>query len=73
MNSSSLDQLLCVDCTNVFDGAIDAGVADPVTKRFHLSEVLGRLKSILRIQRLKDELEKAVAYKKELEKNLPNP
>ena len=66
MSSSSLDELLCVDYTNVFDGAIDAGVADPVTKPFHLSEVSGRLKSILRIQHLRDELEKAVVYIKAL-------
>lgn len=51
--------------------AFDAGADDFVTKPFHLEELAVRVKSILRIQHLTDELEKAAAYIHELQSNLP--
>jgi hypothetical protein len=46
MNSGTLDQSLYLDHTSIFDEAIDAGVADPVTEHSQLSEVLRQPKSI---------------------------
>lgn len=49
---------------------IDAGANDFVTKPFHLTELLTRIRSILRVKHLTDELERACAYIRELEKEL---
>jgi two-component system alkaline phosphatase synthesis response regulator PhoP len=51
--------------------SFDAGADDFVTKPFHLEELAVRVKSILRIQHLTDELERAAAYIDELQRNLP--
>jgi len=51
--------------------AIDAGAEDFVTKPFNLTELSHRVESILRVRYLNDELERAVAYIQELEKNRP--
>ncbi len=51
--------------------ALEAGADDFLTKPFHLLEVAIRVKSILRVQHLSDELDRAVAYTMELQKNLP--
>ena len=51
--------------------AAEAGAEDFVTKPFNLAEISFRVKSILRVRYLQDELERAVAYNKELLKNLP--
>ena len=50
---------------------LDAGANDFVTKPFHLTELLTRIRSILRVKHLTDELERACAYIRELEKELP--
>ena len=52
--------------------AIEAGAEDFVTKPFPLEELSFRVKSILRVRYLTDELERAVTYIQELEKNPPN-
>jgi len=52
--------------------AVEAGAEDFVTKPFPLEELSFRVKSILRVRYLTDELEKAVTYIQKLEKNLPN-
>jgi len=51
--------------------AIEAGAEDFVTKPFNLTELSYRVKSILRVRYLTDELERAVAYISELGENLP--
>ena len=51
--------------------ALEAGADDFLTKPFHLLEVAIRVKSILRVRHLSDELDRAVAYTIELQKNLP--
>lgn len=50
---------------------LDAGTDDFVTKPFHLTELLTRIRSNLRAKHLTDELERACAYMRELEKELP--
>jgi len=50
--------------------AFDAGADDFVTKPFRLEELAVRVKSVVRIQHLTDELERAAAYIGELQKNL---
>ena len=50
---------------------LDAGANDFVTKPFHLTELLTRIRSILRVKHLTDQLERACAYIRELEKELP--
>ncbi len=50
--------------------AIDAGTDDFVNKPFDLVELSVRVKSILRMRYLTDELERIVAHMEELEKNL---
>jgi len=51
--------------------AIEAGAEDVVTKPFNLTELSHRVKSILRVRYLSNELERAVAYIQQLGKNLP--
>jgi len=51
--------------------AVEAGAEDFVTKPFPLEELSFRVKSILRVRYLNDELERAVAYIQELQKNRP--
>ena len=51
--------------------AIDAGAEDFVTKPFNLRELSHRLKSTLRVSYLASELERTVAYMRELRVNLP--
>jgi two-component system cell cycle response regulator len=53
--------------------AIEAGAEDFVTKPFSLMELSHRVKSILRVRYLTNELERAVAYIQELGENLPKP
>ena len=53
--------------------AVEAGAEDFVTKPFNLAEISFRVKSILRVRYLNDELERAVAYNQELLKNRPKP
>ena len=51
--------------------AVEAGAEDFVTKPFNLTEVSFRLKSILRVRFLSDELEKAVGHIQEQKKDPP--
>ena len=51
--------------------ALDMGADDFVNKPFDMVELSIRVKSVLRIRHLKDELERAVAYIEELRKDLP--
>ena len=51
--------------------AIEAGAEDFVTKPFNLAELSHRVKSILRVRYLTNELERAVAYIQGLGENLP--
>ena len=51
--------------------AVEAGADDFLTKPFHLLEVAIRVKSILRVLHLTDELDRAVAYTLELQKHFP--
>ena len=51
--------------------AIEARAEDVVTKPFNLTELSHRVKSILRVRYLTNELERAVAYIQQLGKNLP--
>ena len=50
---------------------LDAGANDFVTKPFHLTELLTRIRSILRVKHLTDQLERACAYIRELKTELP--
>ena len=51
--------------------ALDMGADDFVNKPFDMVELSIRVKSVLRIRHLEDELERAVAYIEELRKDLP--
>ena len=51
--------------------ALDMGADDFVNKPFDMIELAIRVKSVLRIRHLTDELERAVAYIEELRKDLP--
>jgi two-component system cell cycle response regulator len=53
--------------------SIEAGADDFVNKPIDLVELAVRVKSILRIRYLTDELERAVAYMEELGRSLPQP
>jgi DNA-binding response OmpR family regulator len=53
------------------EDAVEAGAEDFVTKPFNLTELSFRVKSILRVRYLNDELERAVAYIQELQKDRP--
>lgn len=56
---------------NELNEALAAGADDFVAKPVHLVELSVRVKAILKVRHLTDELEKSVAYMKELQKNLP--
>ncbi len=49
--------------------ALEAGAEDFVTKPFHLLELATRVRSILKIRHLTDDLDRAVAYIRELGKD----
>jgi putative two-component system response regulator len=51
--------------------AIESGADDFVNKPVDLAELAVRVRSILRIRYLNDELERAVAYIEELGRSLP--
>jgi two-component system alkaline phosphatase synthesis response regulator PhoP len=56
---------------NRLNEALAAGADDFVAKPLHLVELSARVKSILKVRHLTDELEKSVAYMREIQKNLP--
>ena len=56
---------------DTYTEAIDAGAEDFVTKPFNLAELSHRVKSILRVRYLTNELERTVAYIRELGKDFP--
>jgi DNA-binding response OmpR family regulator len=56
---------------DTYEEAVEAGAEDFVTKPFNLAEISFRVKSILRVRYLNDELERAVAYIQELQKDRP--
>ena len=51
--------------------AIEVGADDFVSKPFNLKELSHRVKSILRVRYLTNELERAVAYVRQLRESLP--
>jgi putative two-component system response regulator len=53
--------------------AIESGADDFVNKPIDLVELAVRVKSILRIRYLTDELERVVTYIEELGRSLPQP
>lgn len=60
--------------TTLADRDIEAyleGAADVVNKPFDIAELTFRVKSLLRVQHLTNEMEKALAYIEELGKDLP--
>lgn len=60
--------------TTLGDRDIEAyleGAADVVNKPFDIAELTFRVKSLLRVQHLTNEMEKALAYIEELGKDLP--
>ncbi len=50
---------------DVFAGAVDAGFDDFVTKPFDLPEILVRVKALLNVGHIEDEIERAMAYMQE--------
>jgi DNA-binding response OmpR family regulator len=56
---------------DTYSEAIESGAEDFVTKPFNLTELSHRVKSILRVRYLTNELERAVIYIQELGENLP--
>jgi DNA-binding response OmpR family regulator len=50
--------------------AVEAGADDFITKPFNLTELSHRVKSIIRVRYLNNELERALAYIRELGENL---
>jgi DNA-binding response OmpR family regulator len=56
---------------DTYSEAIESGAEDFVTKPFNLKELSHRVKSILRVRYLTNELERAVVYIQELGENLP--
>jgi len=56
---------------DTYADAIEAGAEDFVTKPFNLTELSHRVKSIICVRYLTNELERAVAYVRKLGENLP--
>jgi DNA-binding response OmpR family regulator len=68
--TQSIPVIMASAVTETMMQALEVGVDDFVTKPVLLPEVSIRIKSILRVRHLTDELERAVAYTTELKKNL---
>jgi len=71
--TASIPIIMITAYTDKKPAAIEAGADDFVNKPFDPMELSVRVKSILRVQYLTNELEKALAYVEELVKNLPKP
>jgi CheY-like chemotaxis protein len=71
--TASIPIIMITAYTNKKPDAAEAGVDDFVNKPFDPTELSVRVKSFLRIWHLTNELEKATAYIKELQKKLPQP
>jgi DNA-binding response OmpR family regulator len=69
--TKSIPVIIVTAYNNQLNEALTAGADDFVAKPVHLLELSVRVKSILKVRHLTDELEKSVAYMKELQKNLP--
>jgi two-component system alkaline phosphatase synthesis response regulator PhoP len=69
--TSTIPIIILTAYNNQLNEALAAGADDFVAKPVHLLELSVRIKSILKVRHLTDELEKSVAYMKELQKNLP--
>jgi len=69
--TKSIPIIIVTAYNNQLNEALAAGADDFVAKPVHLLELSVRVKSILKVHHLTDELEKSVAYMKELQKNLP--
>lgn len=70
--TASIPIIMITAYTDKKPDAIEAGADDFVNKPFDPTELSVRVKSILRVQYLTNELEKVLAYLEELQKNLPN-
>jgi DNA-binding response OmpR family regulator len=68
--TQSIPVIMASAVTETMAQALEVGVDDFVIKPVQLPEVSIRIKSILRVRHLTDELERAVAYTMELKKNL---
>jgi DNA-binding response OmpR family regulator len=71
--TASIPIIMITAYTNKKPDAIEAGADDFVNKPFDPTELSIRIKTILRMQHLTNELKKAAAYIKEFQKNLPKP
>jgi DNA-binding response OmpR family regulator len=71
--TASIPIIMITAYTNKKPDAIEAGADDFVNKPFDPTELSIRVKLILRMQHLTNELEKATAYMEKLQKNLPKP
>lgn len=69
--TKSIPIIIVTAYNNQLNEALAAGADDFIAKPVHLLELSARVKSILKVRHLTDELEKSVAYMKELQKNLP--
>lgn len=67
----SIPVIMATALWDTYAEAIEAGAEDFVTKPFNLAELSHRVKSILRVSYLTNELERTVAYIRELGENLP--
>jgi DNA-binding response OmpR family regulator len=52
--------------------ALHAGVDDFVTKPFDVSNLLARVRALLKVRHLEDEADRALAYSQELREALSN-
>jgi DNA-binding response OmpR family regulator len=60
--------MLATGFTEFLSESLHAGADDYVTKPFHFSAVLARVKAILKVSHIEGKAERAVAYMKELRK-----
>ncbi len=60
--------ILATGFTEVLAAAVNAGVDDFVMKPFDLDRLMIRVRGMLRVRHLEDELERAMAYMRELKK-----
>jgi two-component system alkaline phosphatase synthesis response regulator PhoP len=69
----SIPVIIATAFTDTLAEALDAGADDFVNKPFRLEEIGLRIKSLLRVRHLTNELERAAAYIGELHKQRPRP
>jgi DNA-binding response OmpR family regulator len=63
--------ILATGFAEVLGGAVSAGIDDFVMKPIPMAEITVRVKAMLKVRHVEDEVERAMAYTQEIQRTLP--